>query len=1292
MADAWTLIWVAGPDTGAMVVLGCGAHIVGRAPGAAVRCDDGALEPHHMLIEISAEGATVRQLTGRIPVRVDGEPIANPKAIVAEARMEIGHSILRVHRGDLTAPGQGADRANNRDPANITVTHRGSVVVRCPRAAVTWNPDAVSPPTLRPARGETSGGILPAVLALAGSGLVAALLHQPMFLLFGALGAIVAFGTWGGQRITVFRRRRRDERARHDETAQFERAVEAQRAGFIAHCSASISTPVSAIFAIERQTSDLWARRGTHPDGFAVSIGLGSIPWAPRLEDGPGVNRAPESLGAISMLADLPIVADIGAACRLAVRGDADRARAVARSIVVQLAANCGPADVRFVVVTHEPAQWRWLERLPHATTAAGLIAVVGESELLETVAEADVAPHPHLVVITDTPELLAARTGPLRRVVTADRSVPLVADRAVPVVADRSVALIVLVGAEGGIPHVCSSLLDLSGPMRARWHADAAIASLPVQVRCSGISERSAARLAGGLSGLVDPEDPLGAAGGIPREVTMLSLLPSHEPAAIAASWVAGGVDPLPRTVIGVAGDGVVDVDLERDGPHALMAGTTGSGKSELLRALVVGLATGSSPDHLTFVPIDYKGGSTFDACAELPHVVGVVTDLDDHLANRALRCLHAELRRREQLLRVVGAADLPAYRRLAPKELLPRLVVVIDEFAALVNEQPDFLHALVGIAQRGRSLGVHLILATQRPSGVISDDIRANTNLRLALRLHDSADAMDVVGDRAPASIPRGLAGRAVMRLGPDEVLTFQTARCTAPLANGGTELDVLVAAVRDAAALVGARRPDSPWLAPLPAHLPVDEAAVGRGIVGLVDDPDGQRVVPLRWDRSEGHLLLVGAAGSGVTSTLVLLGTVAATDGSGCHLYVIDGRGDQALGMFEHSPWCGGVVRLHERERLIRLINRLADEVSRRIAHPTLPRYPTVVLVDGLDAVRTTLDDLETAAELEMLDTIIALGAAHDVVVVCAFDRVAAIPSSVLARCAQRWIFHLTDPLDAAGLGIATADVPGPQAGRIVVASSGLEAQLMVGAPPLLACVDGPVPSPVECLPAELDAIDLPPGVGYGDDSLLPLGLRFGDGQVCSVDVPDGEHLLIIGPPRSGRSTALQRMVRAWRDAYPDGWWRIVAPRRTVLDGKHRHRSLVEIIGGVPSDGRVLIAIDDAELVDDVGGALTSLAASRQHGLMIIATGKPDSLRQSYGHWTGVVRRSRLGIVTTAANDLDGDLVGAVLPRRLPIAARPGLVWLVSDGSVVLTQVAVDQHGPAELTALVSNPVIP
>jgi S-DNA-T family DNA segregation ATPase FtsK/SpoIIIE len=1255
MTDVWTLSWIAGPDAGGTTVLGRGSHVIGRAPGAAVRCDDSALEMHHVLIEISAQRVTVRQLTGRVPVRFDGEPLVGSLAIDAAVAAEIGHSILSVCPGDLTAPAQHAGLAN------ITAAPAGQIVIRCPRVVSTWSPEPLVSPTERVMPGESTGGLLPALLALGGSGLLALLMHQPLFLVFGAIGAVAAFGTWGGQRVNVLRRRNRDGHAHALEVERFAEAVAAQRLGYCEHHHANTATPVSARRAIERRTAELWARRGTHADGFEVSIGLGNVPWSPVLVDSAHRRGRPNGadLDATVMLPDLSLPIAIGAAGRLAVRGDADRTSAVIRSIVIQLAADCGPADVRFIIVTNDPTRWRWVHSLPHAVTASGAVAVLVESELLDCVAESDVVPHPHLVVITDAPELLAARTSPLRRVVNSD----------------RSTALIVSVSGEGGVPHVCSSLLDVCGPVYARWHAEAALSSLPVQARWFGISERSAALLVDRLGGLVDPEDPLRGAGIVPRDVTMLSLMPPLEPAGIAAAWAAGGADPPPRTVIGVAADGVVDIDLVRDGPHALLAGTTGAGKSELLRGLVAGLALGSSPDHLTFVLVDYKGGSTFDACADLPHVVGVVTDLDEHLANRALRSLHAELRRREQLLRGVGAADLSAYRRGGAPDVLPRLVVVIDEFATLVSEQPDFLHALVGIAQRGRSLGVHLILATQRPSGVISDDIRANTNLRLALRLHDAADALDVVGDRSPAAIPRGLVGRAVMRLGPEEVLTFQTAHCMAPTGNAGTELDSLVAAVRAAVVLSGVGAAAAPWLPPLPTQVPADRASIARGIVGLIDDPDAQRTLPLRWSDADGHLLIVGAAGSGVTSALVLLGTATVSCRSRCHLYVIDGRGDPALSVLGRSPWCAGVVRLHERERLIRLITRLGDEVDRRIADPNSARHPIVVLVDGFDIVRKSLDELETAAAFAMLETIIELGASQGVVVVCAFDRATAIPSTVLARCAARWIFHLTDPLDAAGLGVVAADVPRPQPGRIVVAATGLEAQLMVAVAPPSTAVDGAVPAPIDCLPAEISAIDLPPIESCGGDTLLPIGLRFDDGATCAIHVPDGEHLLIIGPARSGRSTALHRIVEAWRAAHPDGWWMVVAPRRSVFGAHNRHRALADFVDSVPCDGNVLIAIDDAELVDDVGGVMAALAASRRPGLLIVAAGKPDSLRHSYGHWTGVVRRSRLGIVTTAANDLDGDLLCAALPRRAPIAPRPGLVWVISDGLVVLAQVAVD-----------------
>ena len=186
-----------------------------------------------------------------------------------------------------------------------------------------------------------------------------------------------------------------------------------------------------------------------------------------------------------------------------------------------------------------------------------------------------------------------------------------------------------------------------------------------------------------------------------------------------------------------------------------------------------------------MTFVLVDYKGGSAFKDCVHLPHVTGMVTDLDAHLVERALASLSAELTRREHILAAAGAKDIEDYtalldrqapaRRQAdrgpepPLEALPRLVIVIDEFASMVRDLPDFVTGLVNIAQRGRSLGIHLILATQRPSGVVSADIRANTNLRIALRVTDAAESADVIDAPDAAHISRATPGRGLRAARP-------------------------------------------------------------------------------------------------------------------------------------------------------------------------------------------------------------------------------------------------------------------------------------------------------------------------------------------------------------------------------------------------------------------------------------------------------------------------------------------------------------------------------------------
>ena len=239
-------------------------------------------------------------------------------------------------------------------------------------------------------------------------------------------------------------------------------------------------------------------------------------------------------------------------------------------------------------------------------------------------------------------------------------------------------------------------------------------------------------------LAPLVDPEDG-DAASALPAAIALGDLEPfdSHlDPDAAVASvvrrWRMQGDDPPLAATIGVSADGVVGVDLARDGPHGLIAGTTGSGKSELLRTLVIALAVNVSPDHLAFVLVDFKGGSTFDVCARLPHTVGIVTDLDDGLAARALVSLEAEVRRREHLLRDVGVADLTEYRRRAGTDPLPRLVVVIDEFASMAAGIPRHARR----ARRGGPAG-----AQPRPAPAAGDATSGRCGHRRDPSEHESA-----------------------------------------------------------------------------------------------------------------------------------------------------------------------------------------------------------------------------------------------------------------------------------------------------------------------------------------------------------------------------------------------------------------------------------------------------------------------------------------------------------------------------------------------------------------------
>ena len=511
------------------------------------------------------------------------------------------------------------------------------------------------------------------------------------------------------------------------------------------------------------------------------------VPGERRRLDGP----VREVVAATSRLARAPVDIDLSGGGVVGVVGHRTGAVGLARSLVLQAATAHGPADlaVAVLVAPHRIADWDWVKWLPHVLDRDGsghrLLAADPDQagELLRGLLERASMPPaggdnrpvpPTLLMVLDDESLTEGRRSLARSVLRGSAG---------------PVAAIVVARSDDRLPAACTTVIDVVDRDGGAVVHSLATGERVDDVTACGMADRTARRAARALARFDDPEH-VAIGSGVPAAVRLLPLLGLDPPTpeGVIGSWSAAGGDPGLMAPLGVTQDGALDIDLVGDGPHGLVAGTTGAGKSELLRTLVAALAARYPPDLVTFLLIDFKGGSAFDICGGLPHTVGLVTDLDEHLAARTLRCLEAELRHRERTLRAAGVDDLAAYRRLDPPVALPRLVVVVDEFATLAAELPDFVDALVGIAQRGRSLGVHLVLATQRPSGAVSENIRANTNLRIALRMQDASDSRDVIDRPDAAAIGRNQPGRALARLGPGELLGLQVALSTGITSAGG------------------------------------------------------------------------------------------------------------------------------------------------------------------------------------------------------------------------------------------------------------------------------------------------------------------------------------------------------------------------------------------------------------------------------------------------------------------------------------------------------------------------
>jgi len=408
------------------------------------------------------------------------------------------------------------------------------------------------------------------------------------------------------------------------------------------------------------------------------------------------------------------------------------------------------------------------------------------------------------------------------------------------------------------------------------------------------------------------------------------------------------------------------------------LIAGTSASATSEFLRTLLASLAALNRPDELTFFLIGHKDGAEFRECVDLPHTVALAVGLDDpQIGSQILSSLGAELRRRERLLSEHDLDDLAAYLAARRENLeippLARLVIAVDEFAALAQAMPEFVPGLLSVARRGRQVGIHVVLATRQPSGAIPSEIRADVDLRIALRMASKAESLEVVETEDAASLA---AGRALLARPGSPVTPFQTAHSGAaygeyqragdwavpmpwfmlgrPLLGPtlghtvenriGTDLAVLVEALRKAAAHLAIEPQPRPWPPALPeritvAALPPTSPGRPGGLppvpYGLSSPPGRQTRLAVALDvETFGHLYIVGEAGSGKTEALrTLAGSVAMRlPCADVHLYGLDAGGG-ALAAITALPHTGGVALLADVPRVDRLVTRLGQELTRR-----------------------------------------------------------------------------------------------------------------------------------------------------------------------------------------------------------------------------------------------------------------------------------------------------------------------------------------------------------------------
>lgn len=582
-------------------------------------------------------------------------------------------------------------------------------------------------------------------------------------------------------------------------------------------------------------TPFLWNRNSNHNDFLSHRLGTGSMPFQVQInipkEKFTLIN---DSLAEKPMmiqqsykdLHNVPLCVDLKKHRMVGIVGGPKKKGAVdiMHNLVAQIAASNCYTDVKLAFIYDEGMdnsdEWEYMRWFPHVWSDDKKSRYIAKNRIeagdvlyeittiLRTRAEnkessigrKNKLPLPQFIIFLSDPQLLEGEL--ITKYITDENN--------------QDITTVLLTDSYENLPNECEYIIQNNDDFRGMYGIEDDVEDRK-QVLFDNISNIQLETLARTLANIQVHETQSG--GDIPNSLSFLDMYGVRrlEELNVLKRWRKNRTYDSMKAVIGQKAGGsdwYLDIHEKYHGPHGLIAGTTGSGKSETLQTYILSLALNFSPDDVGFFIIDYKGGGMANLFNGLPHIIGQISNLSGNQVKRAMVSIKSENKRRQRIFNEHGVNNINLYTRLyknnEAKIPVPHMFIIIDEFAELKREEPDFMRELISVAQVGRSLGVHLILATQKPSGTVDDNIWSNSKFRLCLRVQDRQDSNDMLHRPDAAYITQ--AGRCYMQVGNDELFElFQSGFSGAPYddENGSMKSDIAhMLSTTGKAALIGNR----------------------------------------------------------------------------------------------------------------------------------------------------------------------------------------------------------------------------------------------------------------------------------------------------------------------------------------------------------------------------------------------------------------------------------------------------------------------------------------------------